>query len=589
MRKFARLSLRGLTPQLILLVVLPLAGLLLAVTFGGVALHRRAMREMVGERDRRAVQAAANTLAEQLDHRLKAVQGLALQDSNKSDAASLERVLAGYTFLQSDFDGGLAFFSPTGERLAANGDDSLWKALAPDIESVLEQASQSTEESPKKQTGLSPATFPAGHPLFLAWARNPSSSLVAVGVFSPDRMIASTFANSDEGEQSGGNLFVVDQQGQVLYQSGTILDPGLLRSHLGVTEALAGGSGATYLGRDQEHVVAYSTVPQSGWALVMEEPWESVSSPMLRLTEYAPLILLPVLAISLLAVWFGTRRIIQPLLLLQTRAARLGWGDYAAIEQPVGGISEICQLQDELAHLAHKLQAAQQGLRDYIGAMTAGQEDERRRLARELHDDTLQALIGLNQRAQLLGMRLEQASKNCEIPPLIAQDVSALQSLVESTIGNLRRLTRALRPIYLEDLGLTTALEMLAQEMSRPDLRIEFVLKGHLPRLEGQVELAVYRMAQEALSNVARHSKARRAWLSVTTNSETAQIVIRDDGQGFAVPESPAAFAPGGHFGLLGLHERAEMIGATLQIQSRPDQGTQISIGLPVSRRVTLN
>ena len=177
--------------------------------------------------------------------------------------------------------------------------------------------------------------------------------------------------------------------------------------------------------------MAYSPVslpgtPNGGrWALVTEEPWESVDTPELRLTQFAPLILLPVLVFTLVALWFSLSQIIGPLRRLETRAAELAWGDFAAIEQPVGGVREIRQLQNTLIHMARKVQDAQKSLHGYIGAMTRGQEDERRRLARELHDETLQALIALRQRVQLAKMKakevdtqkslaeLESLSSNC--------------------------------------------------------------------------------------------------------------------------------------------------------------------------------
>jgi two-component system sensor histidine kinase UhpB len=324
-----------------------------------------------------------------------------------------------------------------------------------------------------------------------------------------------------------------------------------------------------------EHVIAYSPIPLVDWAVVIEEPWESVTTPVLRTTQLAPLILVPILILSLIAIWFGARRIVQPLQSLEDRAVKLAWGDFEAIEQPVGGIEEINRLQHTLIHMAHRLKAAQQGLRGYIGAITAGQEEERRRLARELHDETIQSLIALNQRVQLARLEFDNQSSEDD-------SLQEIQTLIEQTIADVQRLTRALRPLYLEDLGLVAALDMLAKETSQSaQIPIDIQLSGQERRLSAEVELALYRMAQEAISNVVRHAQAEHGTLSLRYTPENVTLVVVDDGQGFEVPESPAEYAPSGHYGLLGMYERAELVGAELQIYSSPGEGTRLVVRVP--------
>jgi two-component system sensor histidine kinase UhpB len=309
------------------------------------------------------------------------------------------------------------------------------------------------------------------------------------------------------------------------------------------------------------------------WALVVEEPWEMVASPLLSYTQMAPLVLVPVLLLTLFALWFGVRQIVQPLQALEEQADALAWGNYQAVEKPVGGIAEIRRLQKSLMQMSQKVRAAQQSLHGYIGAITAGQEEERRRLARELHDDTIQSLIALKQRVQLAQMNQSNGST--------AQSFSELEDLTEKTIDNLRRVTRALRPIYLEDLGLLAALEMLTREATQiTGTEVEFMASGSEQRLSPKVELALYRIAQEALNNVAHHAQASRASVLLTFNTEDVLLEVLDNGMGFDVPRSPAEFAPSGHYGLLGLFERAELIGADLRIESAIGQGTRIIVRL---------
>lgn len=301
--------------------------------------------------------------------------------------------------------------------------------------------------------------------------------------------------------------------------------------------------------------------------------WQAATDPLLELTLVAPLALIPPLVFAVAALWFANRQIIQPLQKLEAQAAALAWGDFDAIQHPVGGIAEVQRLQNELAEMSRKVRAAQEGLRDYIGAITSAQEEERLRLARELHDDTIQAVIALKQRIQLT----EQTVRD----PAARRTLNELEDIAAQTIENLRRMTRALRPIYLEDLGLVTALDMLAREVGQNSgISIAFHKMGKERRLPPEVELALYRIAQEALNNVARHSRASHAEVRLSFGEQTTELEVSDDGVGFTVPQSPTDFAPNGHFGLLGMYERASLIGARLEVESAPGKGTRLKVRL---------
>jgi signal transduction histidine kinase len=177
-------------------------------------------------------------------------------------------------------------------------------------------------------------------------------------------------------------------------------------------------------------------------------------------------------------------------------------------------------------------------------------------------------LIALNQRIQLVQMQQPETAQ-----------LNEMQEMVAGLIADLRRLIHALRPIYLEDLGLVPALQVLTQEVGEgAGLEIAFESTGRPRRLEPEVELALYRIAQEALSNVVRHAGASTAEMSLAFRPETVTLTVGDNGIGFGVPESPAELAPQGHFGLLGIHERAELIGARLALDSQPGKGTRLEV-----------
>ena len=559
-----RFLLRGLTVQVFAITVLPLTLLLLFIAFSSVFRHQEDMRALVGERDERAVQAAAAALDSELHHRasnlLHLVAILELQNDPSTIAATKD--------LADDFDGGLAYITPGGELITTNGDPEWWTAALADGVALAKDSGSST------QSVFSNALLDAkrNQKLIVVSIYSDILKTVVAGAFSPERLAEQVLSTSYAGS-NGAIVYLLDSSGQPLYSSVSAMGQPLQTNHPGVAEALRGENGTVYVQmEDSEHVIAYSPITSTGWVLIGEEAWQQVVSPSLQMTQMAPLVLVPAFILALIALWFVATKIVQPLQNLEDRAAALAWGDFHAIENSVGGISEVQHLQMELAEMARKVRAAQEGLHDYIGAITAAQEEERMRLAREIHDDTIQAVVALKQRLQLTGKLVKTHS---------ARDaLRELEDLAENTVENLRRLTRALRPIYLEDLGLVTALSMLANEFSQTvELSVDFQVLGQERRLSSEVELALYRIAQEALNNVLHHARAQQATLSILFGKDI-QLEIADNGVGFNVPKSPTEFAPGGHFGLLGMRERADLIGARLDVESEAGKGTRLSVKL---------
>jgi signal transduction histidine kinase len=556
-----------LTFQLFIFIVLPLAVLLMAIPLGSLTLHGQAMRMLVGERDERAARAASAAITEQLNHRAAAMRGLALYAGQASISPDYVQLLADYDFLLPDFDGGLLLSAADGTFLASSN------------ASVVELLRQTDGDA---EAAFSPAFIDVttGEPIVLVVAASPQG-IVAIGAFSP-AALASRALGEDFSSSEQGFVVIVDNRNQVLYKTGqTPVSESDLAQHPGVMEALGGESGTTYRPiNGSEHVVAYSPVSPVGWALVIEEPWEAVDNPLLSRTLAAPLILIPVLLFALIVVGLGIRQIVQPLRLLEQKAADLGWGRFEAIETPVGGIAEIRHLQAQLILMAQKVRSAQQTLRGYLNAITAGQEDERRRLARELHDSTVQSLVALDQRTQLAQLALKGASPNT------AEHLSDLRRMTASLIEEIRRVIRALRPNYLEDLGLLPAIEMLTRDLqTTANLPATFVTDGEPRRLLASQEIAIYRIVQEALNNAARYASAQTVSVSAIFTPAEFILRVQDDGKGFAAPERVIELAASGHYGLLGMQERAELIGARLTIQSAPRAGTTIELRLPLEER----
>jgi signal transduction histidine kinase len=558
-----KIRLDGLTLQLLILVILPFSILLVAVSLFSVRVHEQAMRSLVAERDQRAARAAAAAIAEQLHHREAAMRNLSLRMAEGALPATL---LESVSFLEADFEGGMAAVNPEGEIIASSIPAMDWESRP------------RAEFMTKIQTegyGFSAPFDESGEILLIAGAAAGNSAVL--GAFSVSSLMQA--ATLSPGTSVGWSAFLVDERGLLLESVGEAPRTGMLLDHPGVQAALRGEYGSSFLpsGDRDEHVVAFSPVQPVGWALVIEESWEAVRSPLLDISLIAPLALIPALLVTLIALWFGARRVIEPLRELEEQAAGIAAGDFAAIEEPLESIGEIQSLQRKIAWMARQMRQYQQALQRYIGAITAAQEEERGRLARELHDETIQDLIAIDQRIQLTAM--DQDS----VPSAISGSLEELHEQLQAAIEDLRRMIRGLRPIYLEDLGLVAALKMLVRdaevEIGHP---AEFAVKGDLRRLSAHTELEIYRIAQEALSNVGKHASCKKLEIAVSFSQDGFQMHIKDDGIGFDAPSNIGKLGASGHFGLLGMYERAELIGATLNIWSTPDRGTSIEFGLPL-------
>ena len=206
--------------------------------------------------------------------------------------------------------------------------------------------------------------------------------------------------------------------------------------------------------------------------------------------------------------------------------------------------------------------------RDALRRVVEAQELERRRLARELHDETGQALTSI-----LLGLKAVEEAKSAEQRDSAAAD---LRELVVSTLQDVRRLAVELRPTALDDFGLLPAVERLAQTFTE-QIGIDTDVEASLgeARLPTEVETALYRLVQEALTNVVKHSRAAHVSISLVRKTSSVSAVIEDDGVGFAE-------LSGDGIGLIGMRERVGLLNGRLEIESRPDHGTTIVAEVPL-------
>jgi signal transduction histidine kinase len=211
-------------------------------------------------------------------------------------------------------------------------------------------------------------------------------------------------------------------------------------------------------------------------------------------------------------------------------------------------------------------------LTSYARQVTNAQEDERRRIARELHDGPTQVLSGLCRGLDVLRAQHQRTES-------AVAATEELRAVAEDAAADLRRITRDLRPTMLDDLGLVSAIEWLASDVAeRAGLEIEVTVEGAGSRLTSEQELGVFRIVQEALSNVEKHAQASHVAITIEGESDRLRATVRDDGIGFVAPPDNSMLAVAGRYGLLGMQERARLSMGELRLQTAPGEGTAVTI-----------
>ncbi|HEU5347327.1 MAG TPA: ATP-binding protein, partial [Ktedonobacterales bacterium] len=225
---------------------------------------------------------------------------------------------------------------------------------------------------------------------------------------------------------------------------------------------------------------------------------------------------------------------------------------------------------------------------DYAALITSAQEEERRRLSRELHDDTAQTLVALSRGLDALSSRRPDQL----VSDYDSRFIAELGDLAKRSLDSIRRACQDLRPSVLDDLGLAAALASLATSMTQRGLQCEFEQEGESSRPSTrEVEVTVYRIAQETLTNALRHANATSSKITLKYDDDLLTLIVTDNGHGFLVDETlrrvRSSQAMGeadsrSGLGLRGMRERAGLIKAQLGIESTPGEGTTITLTVPL-------
>lgn len=407
-----------------------------------------------------------------------------------------------------------------------------------------------------------------------------------------------------------GHAELVDDQGTVIASTQgepDLLTPGdhlafyqrmLNTQSIGV-ESVPEDSGAD---AGEMHVMAFAPLHTANWGLAIGSSESETFAPVRELQRDIFIFGTVAFAVIFLATVWGTRLLVRPVKMLTHAAERIAGGDLGSPVQ-VHGAGEIGALVESfevmrvrlqqshaeitawsngletrvkertqaLEKLNTELQRQEAERRELLERVINAQEEERKRVARELHDETGQALTALL-------MSLESVEANLpEIAAPLREPLGRTRELTQHALQELRTIIYDLRPSVLDDLGLVPAIRRFAeQRLEAQDIAVEIEANSwSKQRLPSAVETVLFRVMQEAVNNVARHAEASHVHIALETCGDTVTAQVEDDGKGFELE------GPRQGWGLVGMRERVKLVGGTVEVESASGKGTRVGIRIP--------
>ena len=318
------------------------------------------------------------------------------------------------------------------------------------------------------------------------------------------------------------------------------------------------------------------TTPISGGAGGTISVWmdnSQVSHELASLTRRMLLTIGIIVGTGMAGAWWAARVFTRPIRQLVDKARAVKAGDLGA-RAPVSRLDEIGELARAFNEMLAEIQQRQALEHQLLRKLISAEDEERKRLARELHDHTGQALAAL-----IAGLSTLNSG------PARPEQLSDLLGLATQALSEVHNLSRTLRPVALDELGLVPALQKLCETCSqRLGLHVTCAttgLNGHR-QLPQPLEIALYRISQEAITNAARHGKCRSVALLLHRHPNSVLAVIEDDGEGFNAHGWRSRCLQGDHSGLLNIEQRAKLLGGSLRIESRCRGGTSLYVEIPL-------
>lgn len=357
-------------------------------------------------------------------------------------------------------------------------------------------------------------------------------------------------------------------------------------------------------GNGKPHMAVYAPVPGVPLGIILED--EAGKALALPAAMSQRLLWSTGIAVALMALlaWLVSRRLVRPIEHLAQDAQRIASGDLET-SIPKLGEDEIGKLARNFETMRRQLKASLNDLKGWnveleqqvrertqeieklynevahreeqchllLNKIITAQEDERKRLARELHDETGQFLTGLT--LSLKGLEERIASE----PEIVKERLESLQNLTIKATEDVRRLIWDLRPSLLDDMGLVEAISWYLDNYLKPKgVKCHLKTSGLNRRLPPAVESSLFRLVQEAINNIVKHAQAKEAWVSLQRTREIISGTIRDDGIGFDLNHLPS----GANTGLLGMEERVTLLGGKIEVTSTPGEGTRVQFRVPL-------
>jgi signal transduction histidine kinase len=351
----------------------------------------------------------------------------------------------------------------------------------------------------------------------------------------------------------------------------------------------------------EREVIAFAPLKSAPWGVSIRQAEREALAPSFSMERRFFYFGTATILVALLFAGGVARSVTRPLKMLTEAARRITGGDLDH-QIPTLGEDELGILAQSLDRMQHtlktSLQAIAEGRRELeakvqertreleglyrelqrkeelrgelLKKVIAVQEEERKRIARELHDETSQDLATL-----LLSIETTVGTSAEDLKKKFIQ----MKALTDRTLDSIHRLIMDLRPSVLDDLGLTSAIRWVAESRLEPlGIDLTFAVKGQERRLKPEIETTLFRIGQEAISNIARHAEANSVSIAIEFTESRIRLEVEDNGQGFNFSESP-----NGSFGLLGMKERATLLDGTFAIDSQPGNGTRLAVTIPLA------
>jgi len=569
-----------LQSQAILLTILLLSLVLLLIIGVTILAYQSVSQVLAESRDQELARVSAERLSESMADFARGLKVLADLEQMKSAEPTLqEQTLEQGRELIAEFvnnDGGVII-------LDANGFVSVTRPFRPDLIG---------QNFSKESYFLNAKAFPNTTVFFSNILQEPGTNediiVISVPIINNNNeflgVIAGRFYLNFQrlGQEiqklkgAGESLaYLVDRNGRLIYHPVSTLI-GTDFSQQQVVQQLQQGEqdGAITTQQEPRTVEGFAVVDITGWGLVITEPWSQAVRPATEAIRPVTAVLIAGIITVAVVVSIGVQRVTEPIQNLVTQTRQVSSGDYDA-KVSLSRIKEIKELGMAFNEMVEQIGRYRAGMRQYVADITKSQEEERKRIARELHDDTVQSLIAINQ-------RLDLAKTAIDDPEAVRTRLNEIRTMVTGAIASVRQFSRDLRPLALEDLGLIPAMQyQINQLMQQDSIEVNFSVHGEPGEILVDMEVAIYRILQETLNNVKKHAQATQVEVRANFTASQIFLTIEDNGSGFEMPEAFTDFAGKGSFGMLGLQERVQLFGGNLTVETEPEHGTKVHVVMP--------